>query len=96
MFNQAGQNSGVVAGNLSMVLKALRSAMADAGNVCAWVVAQQQGDLVNIGFDQADAEQMQTVCGEIVSLIAMANGGAPPTATVNYVQDAIDLIGPNP
>jgi hypothetical protein len=94
MFNQQGQNWGIVTTNLSNVLKALRGALMDADSVCGWVIAQQAGDLVNIGATAPDAAQVQEVCQEIVSLVAMANGGAPPTATVNYVQNAIDLIGP--
>jgi hypothetical protein len=94
MFNQAQQNSGIVAGNLSQVLKALRSALAHAGNVCGCVVAQTPADLAAIGLDAADVTQAQTVCQNIVNLIEMANGGPPPTATVNHVEQAIDLIGP--
>jgi hypothetical protein len=34
--------------------------------------------------------------GSLVTLIEMADGGPPPTATVNYVEQSIDLIGPQP
>jgi hypothetical protein len=94
MFNQQGTNSGVVAGNLSQVLKALRGALNDAASVTGWVVAQTPADLEAIGFDTADVTQMQAVCTQLVSLIQQANGGPPPTETINYVEQAIDLIGP--
>jgi hypothetical protein len=96
MFNQARQNSRIVAGNLSQALKALRSALAGAGNVCGSVVAQTPADLAAIGFDAADVTQIQAVWGSLVTLIEMANGGPPPTATGNYVEQSIDLIGPQP
>jgi hypothetical protein len=100
VFNQSQQNAGAVAGQVAQVLKTLRSALTDAGNVCGWVVAQSAADLEAIGFDAADVTQMQAVLGGttaapgIMVLVAMASGGPPPTVTVNYVEQAIDLIGP--
>ena len=85
MFNQAQQNSGIVAGNLSQVLKAPRSALADAGNVCGWVVAQTPADLTAIGFDAADVTQAQAVCQNIVNLIEWPTAGhrRPPRSTTS-------------
>jgi hypothetical protein len=94
LFNQNQQNAGAVASQVAQVLKTLRDALTGAGNVCGWVVAQSAADLEAIGFDAADVTQMQTVLGQLVTLIQQANGGPPPTETVNYVEQAIDLIGP--
>jgi hypothetical protein len=94
VYNQQGQNAGVVSGNLASVLKALRSALFDCSNVCGWVAGQAELDLVNIGFNTNDVTQMQDYCTKLLVLIQQANGGPPPTETINYVDLAIPLIGP--
>lgn len=94
MFNQGQQNAGVVAGNVAQVLLSLRSAAQDAGHVCQWVVSQTTADLQAIGFSQQDAALLQQVCGDIVTLLAAASGGAPAPQK-DYLAGALPLIGPN-
>jgi hypothetical protein len=94
MFNPTGMTAGQIGGNVQQALVSLRSAASQAGNICQWVVAQAHADLVAAGFSDTDATMLQAVCGNIVTLLAGANGG-PPAPQLNYIADALDVIGPN-
>jgi hypothetical protein len=93
MFNQSGQTAGQVAGNVATVLANLRSAANAAGNVLEWVAKQTEADLVAIGFDAADATQMQAIVADVLTFIEAGHGG-PSAPVKDYFAEAIPLIGP--
>jgi hypothetical protein len=79
--------------NLQGSLANLRLAMHDAGNKVSWVTSATTADLTGLGFTDAEAATIQEVCGHVADLIIGANGGTP-APQMNYVTDALQLIGP--
>jgi hypothetical protein len=94
MFNASGQSPNGIVSSVQQVLLALRSSSQEAARVCSWVVAQSSADLEAIGFSAADTATLQSTCGNIMSLLNAASGGAP-APELDYFANALDLLGPN-
>lgn len=82
---------------VQQVLRDLRSALEAAQDMYGWSSTIAPSDLVALGFDQADAQEILNAAADANSLAILYNGGEfDPFGTVTYNFSASNrrVIGP--
>jgi len=100
VFNPTQNNSGVVAGNVTQRLLALRNALDAVQDLYGWSSGISLADLEAIGFSAADASSLLSAVADAHALAEIYSTGLPPgtypqpASAYVYAASQRQVIGP--